>query len=190
MGTGVGAAIEAADISVLSGDLRGVARALRLARETYTIVLQNLGWAFGYNLIALPLAITGLLSPALAPWRWASQHHRQSPTACACAASEPPAARRPCAAAPPAHREHRADATICRPCCSAASCSRPDSFAVPRSSSITLAEPAGESIDVRQLAALRPGAGALPAQHGDQRRGQHRHARPGRCRCLLHSSYC
>jgi Cu+-exporting ATPase len=66
MGTGVGAAIEAADISVLSGDLRGVARVLRLARETYTIVLQNLGWAFGYNLIALPLAMTGLLSPALA----------------------------------------------------------------------------------------------------------------------------
>jgi cation-transporting ATPase V/Cu+-exporting ATPase len=66
MGTGVGAAIEAADISIVSGDLRGVARALRLARETYMIVLQNLGWAFGYNLIALPLAITGLLSPTLA----------------------------------------------------------------------------------------------------------------------------
>ncbi|HEY1774578.1 MAG TPA: cation-translocating P-type ATPase [Solirubrobacteraceae bacterium] len=66
MGTGVGAAIEAADISVLGGDLRGVPRALRLARETYTIVLQNLGWAFGYNLIALPLAVTGLLSPVLA----------------------------------------------------------------------------------------------------------------------------
>ena len=66
MGTGVGAAIEAADISVVSGDLRGVARALGLARETYTIVLQNLGWALGYNLIALPLAMTGLLSPALA----------------------------------------------------------------------------------------------------------------------------
>jgi hypothetical protein len=66
MGTGVGAAIEAADISLVSGDLRGVARSLRLARETYMIVLQNLGWAFGYNLIALPLAITGLLSPTLA----------------------------------------------------------------------------------------------------------------------------
>ncbi len=66
MGTGVGAAIEAADISLVSGDLRGVARALRLARETYAIILQNLGWAFGYNLIALPLAITGLLSPTLA----------------------------------------------------------------------------------------------------------------------------
>ncbi len=66
MGTGVGAAIEAADISIVSGDLRGVARALRLARATYAIILQNLGWAFGYNLIALPLAITGLLSPTLA----------------------------------------------------------------------------------------------------------------------------
>jgi cation-transporting ATPase V len=66
MGTGVGAAIEAADISIVSGDLRGVARALRLARATYAIVLQNLGWAFGYNLVALPLAITGLLSPTLA----------------------------------------------------------------------------------------------------------------------------
>ncbi len=66
MGTGVGAAIEAADISVVSGDLRGVARALRLARETYAIILQNLGWAFGYNLIALPLAITGCSAPTLA----------------------------------------------------------------------------------------------------------------------------
>jgi cation-transporting ATPase V len=66
MGTGVGAAVEAADISVISGDLRGVPRALRLARETYTIILQNLGWALGYNLVAIPLAITGLLSPALA----------------------------------------------------------------------------------------------------------------------------
>jgi cation-transporting ATPase V len=66
MGTGVGAAIEAADISIVSGNLRSVARALRLARATYGIVLQNLGWAFGYNLIALPLAITGLLSPTLA----------------------------------------------------------------------------------------------------------------------------
>jgi cation-transporting ATPase V/Cu+-exporting ATPase len=66
MGTGVGAAIEAADISVIAPDLRGVARALALARETYTIVLQNLGWALGYNVIALPLAASGLLSPALA----------------------------------------------------------------------------------------------------------------------------
>ena len=66
IGTSAGLAIEAADISVLSDDLRGVPRALRLARETHTIVLQNLAFALGYNLIALPLAVTGLLNPALA----------------------------------------------------------------------------------------------------------------------------
>ena len=66
MGTGTGVAIEAADINLLSGDLRGVPLALGLARATYTVILQNLGWAFGYNLIALPLAMTGLLNPALA----------------------------------------------------------------------------------------------------------------------------
>ncbi len=66
MGTGAGVAIEAADINVLSGDLLGVPRALGLARATYTVILQNLGWAFGYNLIALPLAASGLLNPALA----------------------------------------------------------------------------------------------------------------------------
>jgi hypothetical protein len=66
MGTGAGVAIEAADINVLSGDLRGVSRALGLSRATYTVILQNLGWAFGYNLIALPLAASGLLNPALA----------------------------------------------------------------------------------------------------------------------------
>jgi copper-transporting P-type ATPase V len=66
VGTGVASAIDAADVSVVSGDLWGVAQALALARETYTVVLQNLGWALGYNLIALPLAISGLLSPALA----------------------------------------------------------------------------------------------------------------------------
>jgi cation-transporting ATPase V/Cu+-exporting ATPase len=66
MGTGVGASLEAADIVVLSGNLDGVARGLSLARETYTVILQNLGWAFGYNLIALPLAISGFLSPTIA----------------------------------------------------------------------------------------------------------------------------
>jgi cation-transporting ATPase V/Cu+-exporting ATPase len=66
MGTGVGAALEAADIVVLSGNLGGVARALSLARETYTVILQNLAWAFGYNLVALPLAVSGLLSPTIA----------------------------------------------------------------------------------------------------------------------------
>jgi copper-transporting P-type ATPase V len=66
MGTGVGVAIEAADISVLSGDLRGVVEALALAKQTYRTIWQNLAWAFGYNLVTLPLAMTGLLSPAVA----------------------------------------------------------------------------------------------------------------------------
>jgi soluble P-type ATPase len=65
IGTCTGAAINA-DISLLSGDLRGVPRALRLARETRAIALQNLGGAVAYNLIALPLAATGLLNPVLA----------------------------------------------------------------------------------------------------------------------------
>jgi len=46
--------------------MEGVARALHLARDTYTVILQNLGWAFGYNLLAIPLAAVGLLSPTLA----------------------------------------------------------------------------------------------------------------------------
>lgn len=66
IGTGTDVAIEAADINLLSGDLGGVPKALKLSRATYTIILQNLGWAFGYNLIGLPLAMTGLLNPALA----------------------------------------------------------------------------------------------------------------------------
>jgi heavy metal translocating P-type ATPase len=66
MGTGSGVAVETADVTLLSGELSGVARAVRLARATYTVVLQNLGWAFGYNVVAIPLAAVGLLSPALA----------------------------------------------------------------------------------------------------------------------------
>jgi hypothetical protein len=51
---------------LLSSHLDGVPRALRLARATYTTILQNLGWAFGYNLAAIPLAAIGRLSPAVA----------------------------------------------------------------------------------------------------------------------------
>ena len=100
MGTGVGAAIEAADISVVSGDLRGVARALRLARETYAIVLQNLGWAFGYNLIALPLAITGPAQPdprGRGDGRLERHRRRQQPAPAELRASRD--GRRPCARA-------------------------------------------------------------------------------------------
>ncbi|HLI57714.1 MAG TPA: HAD-IC family P-type ATPase, partial [Actinomycetota bacterium] len=66
MGDGTGVAVEASDITLLSGNLQGVVRALLLAQATYAVILQNLGWAFGYNMIALPLAAVGLLSPVLA----------------------------------------------------------------------------------------------------------------------------
>jgi cation-transporting ATPase V/Cu+-exporting ATPase len=66
LGTGTDVALESADIALLSGDLAGVPTALRLARATYTTILQNLGWAFGYNLAVLPLAAFGVLEPALA----------------------------------------------------------------------------------------------------------------------------
>jgi copper-transporting P-type ATPase V len=66
IGTGTGAAIEAADVTLLSSDLGGVPQALALARATYATIRQNLGWAFGYNLVAIPLAAVGLLNPSFA----------------------------------------------------------------------------------------------------------------------------
>ena len=66
IGSGAHVAIESADIVLRQGDLAGVATAIRLARRTYGTILQNLGWAFGYNAIAVPLAAAGLLNPALA----------------------------------------------------------------------------------------------------------------------------
>ncbi|MGH9180816.1 MAG: heavy metal translocating P-type ATPase, partial [Acidimicrobiales bacterium] len=66
IGTGTDVAIESSDITLLSGDLAGVATAIRLSRRTFRTILQNLGWAFGYNLAALPLAVTGALNPVVA----------------------------------------------------------------------------------------------------------------------------
>ncbi|MEA2704737.1 MAG: copper-transporting P-type ATPase, partial [Actinomycetota bacterium] len=66
IGSGTDVAIESSDITLLSPDLAGVATALRLSRATFTTILQNLGWAFGYNLAAIPLAAFGLLDPVLA----------------------------------------------------------------------------------------------------------------------------
>jgi heavy metal translocating P-type ATPase len=66
IGSGTDVAIESSDITLLSGDLRGVATAIRLSRRTFRTILQNLGWAFGYNLAALPLAVVGALNPIVA----------------------------------------------------------------------------------------------------------------------------
>jgi Cu+-exporting ATPase len=59
-------AIEASDLTLVSGDLRAAADAIRLSRATLRTIKQNLGWAFGYNLAAIPLAAIGLLNPVIA----------------------------------------------------------------------------------------------------------------------------
>jgi P-type Cu+ transporter len=66
MGTGTDAAIEAADVTLVSGDPRAVADAIALSRKTLTTIKGNLGWAFGYNAAAIPLAASGLLNPTIA----------------------------------------------------------------------------------------------------------------------------
>jgi Cu+-exporting ATPase len=66
MGTGTDVAIEASDLTLVRGDLRAAADAIRLARRTLSIIKGNLFWAFAYNVAALPLAAAGLLNPMLA----------------------------------------------------------------------------------------------------------------------------
>jgi P-type Cu+ transporter len=66
IGTGTDVAIEASDLTLVSGDLLAAPDAIRLSRATLRTIKQNLGWAFGYNVAALPLAAAGLLNPLLA----------------------------------------------------------------------------------------------------------------------------
>ncbi|MEU2748146.1 heavy metal translocating P-type ATPase [Streptomyces collinus] len=66
LGTGTDAAIEAGDLTLVRGDLRVAADAIRLSRRTLATIKGNLVWAFGYNVAALPLAAAGLLNPMIA----------------------------------------------------------------------------------------------------------------------------
>ncbi len=66
IGTGADVAIEASDLTLVSGDLRAAADALRLSRRTLRTIKGNLAWAFGYNVAGLPLAAAGLLNPMIA----------------------------------------------------------------------------------------------------------------------------
>jgi Cu+-exporting ATPase len=66
IGTGTDVAIEASDLTLVSGDLRAAADAIRLARRTLRTIQANLFWAFAYNVAAIPLAMAGLLNPIIA----------------------------------------------------------------------------------------------------------------------------
>lgn len=101
IGTGTDVAIETADVVLMSGDLRGVANATEISRRTMRNIRQNLGWAFGYNVLLIPVA-AGALYPfgghlCLRRWpraRWRFRASLSSRTRCVCVAFKP-ACRKP-----------------------------------------------------------------------------------------------
>ena len=66
IGTGTDVAIETADLTLVNGDITKVADALEISTETLSIIRQNLAWAFGYNMLAIPIAAVGKLNPMVA----------------------------------------------------------------------------------------------------------------------------
>ena len=66
IGTGTDIAIESADITLVRGELSAVVSGVKLSRATFRKIKQNLFWAFGYNIVAIPIAMLGLLHPAIA----------------------------------------------------------------------------------------------------------------------------